>query len=241
MSENAAGEHRTVSRVTNILEAIARSRDGAKLADLVTVLDAPKSSVHALVKGLVATGYVEEAANGYRLGPAVDFLLKPARPGLAGAGREALERLQQACDETAMLCMLVGESVVYVDLVESVQAIRYAAPLNVRRPIYPTSAGKCFLAYFPPRKRETYLKAHIARGQLPSVEDELEAVRQRGYAVNHGETVPDVFAAASPVLVNGSVAACLAVAGPRLRMEGKLESVAKRLVDEARRVAQAPS
>jgi DNA-binding IclR family transcriptional regulator len=223
------------------MEAVARSKDGAKLSALVTALDAPKSSVHGLVKGLVATGYVEEHDGVYRLGPAIDFLLKPARPGFLDAAHEALERLQEACDETAMLCTLVGDSVVYVDLVESVQAIRYCAPLNTRRPVYPTSAGKCFLAHFPMRKRDAYIKSYVAPLSVDAVQHELSLVRERGYALNRGETVPDVFAAASPILIGGQPAACLAVAGPRMRMEDKLERVASQLVVEAQKVAQVPN
>jgi DNA-binding IclR family transcriptional regulator len=239
VNEIAAGEHRTVSRVALILETIAQSDDGVRLADLMTVLDAPKSSVHALVKGLVATGYVEEGVGGYRLGPAVDLLLRPGRPSVRGAAREALGRLQRACDETSMLCMLVGDSVVYVDLVESTQLIRYAAPLNTRRPIYPTSSGKCFLAYFSDKRRDSYLAANVSHARVSAIHKELAAVRNQGYALNRGETVPDVFAIASPVLVSGSVAACLAVAGPRQRMESKLDQVASHLVEEASGVALA--
>jgi DNA-binding IclR family transcriptional regulator len=223
------------------MEAVARSRDGAKLSELVAALDAPKSSVHGLVKGLVATGYVEEQDGVYRLGPAIDFLLKPARPTFVDAAHEALKRLQEACDETAMLCTLVGDSVVYVDLVESVQVIRYSAPLNTRRPIYPTSAGKCFLAHFPMRKRDAYIKSHVAPAHVDAVQHELKLVRERGYALNRGETVPDVLGAASPILIDGRPAACLAVAGPRTRMEDKLERVASQLLVEAQKVAKIPN
>jgi DNA-binding IclR family transcriptional regulator len=236
VSESAAREHRTVSRVTSILEVVARSNGGCKLAALTAGLDAPKSSVHGLAKGLVATGYLEETDAGYRLGPAIDFLLRPGEPSLLESAREALVRLQEACDESAMLCTLVAESVVYADLVESVQPIRYVAPLRTRRPLFPTSAGKCFLAYFPDWKRDAYLKNHIPAAQADAVRAELVEVKERGYALNRGETVPDVFAVASPVILKTRPAACLAVAGPRMRMEDKLSDVAAQLLVEVDKV-----
>ena len=51
-------EHRTVSRVMAVLEAVVASEpNGLRLADLADMLDAPKSTLHGLAKGLAATGY----------------------------------------------------------------------------------------------------------------------------------------------------------------------------------------
>jgi DNA-binding IclR family transcriptional regulator len=237
MSEALAREHRTVSRVTTILEAAGQSKDGVRLAGLAALLDAPKSSVHGLVKGLVATGYLEERAGVYRLGPALDVLVRPAHAEIVPSARRALESLQVAFDETAMLCRLVGDAVVYVEMVESSQMIRYAAPLNRRRPLYPTSSGKCFLAHFSPRRRQAYLAEHVEEARRGRVEEELDRIREQGYAVNRGETVPDVSAAASPILVGDRVVGCLAVAGPSARLDGKLAEVAAGVRREADRVS----
>ena len=74
----AAKAHRTVSRVTTILELAAANRSGVRLTELATALDAPRSSVHGLVKGLVATGYLREEGGTYRIGPAINSLLAAA-------------------------------------------------------------------------------------------------------------------------------------------------------------------
>ncbi|SHM64338.1 IclR family transcriptional regulator [Cryptosporangium aurantiacum] len=238
MSDALAREHRTVSRVTTILEAAGQSRDGVRLAGLASLLGAPKSSVHGLVKGLVATGYLEEQAGVYRLGPALDVLVRPARAEFTLSARRALENLQRSLDETAILCRLVGDAVVYVEMVESGQLIKYSAPLHRRRPLYPTSSGKCFLAHFSPRRRDAYLAEHVEAARRPLIVEELDRVREQGYAVNRGETVPDVSAAASPILVQGRVVACLAVAGPSARITDELDRVAAEIRVEAARVAQ---
>lgn len=241
MSDNIVREHRTVSRVTTILEAAAETPGGVRLATLARLLDAPKSSVHGLVKGLVATGYLEERDGGYLLGPAIGMLIGPARPDILVSARRSLEEIQRFCDETTMLCTLVGESVVYVDMVESSQMIRYSAPLRRRRPLYPTSAGKCFLAHFPPRKLQAYLLEHVEVSSRARVADELATVQRDGVAFNRGETVPDVFAVASPIVVAGRVVGCLAVAGPHVRMDGKLAGIATRLRAETAKLAQGRS
>lgn len=218
-------EHRTVSRVTTILETVASDPHGVSLGLLAGALDAPKSSVHALVGGLVAKGYLREQDGGYVLGPAVTALLVPPRLPLAELARPVLEDLRERFDETVMLATLVGRSVVYVDAVESTQLIRYSPPLRRRRPIYPTSSGKALLAQLPPARREELLSEALgSRRQVTAALREIEAVAGSGLAFNRGETVPDISAVASPVETGGRSGASIAIAGPSSRMAERLEA-----------------
>ena len=59
--------------------------------------------------GAPELGDLEEQAGVYKLGPALDVLVRPARPDIALTARRSLEDLQRSCDETAMLCRLVGD------------------------------------------------------------------------------------------------------------------------------------
>jgi DNA-binding IclR family transcriptional regulator len=237
-AEGPAREHRTVTRVTTILEAVAANPDGLTLAALAVELDAPKSSVHGLVKGLVATGYLRERAGTYTLGGALAALLTPTSPTLETLAHPVMERLSAEFDETVMLGTLVGDSVVYIDAVESGQLIRYSAPMHVRRPLYPTSTGKCFLAHLSARRRDAYLESHIPAHRRNAVQDELVQIRSEGYAINRGETLPDISAAGSPILVADRVLACLAVAGPTTRMADHLDQVGIVVRDAGRELSE---
>jgi len=237
MAESVAKSHRTVSRVTAILE-LAAERPGVRLATLAAALDAPKSSVFGLVKGLVSTGYLIEEGGGYHLGPALGNLLTAERPNLADAARPSLEELRDTFGETAMLGTAVGESVVYVAAVESRQPIRYSAPLRVRRPLYPPSAGKVLLASWPDRRRDAYLRSIIDDpAAFEHARQELGRVRADGVATNRGETLPDVSAAARPIVVHGRVVAAMAVAGPTTRISERLADIAEALVEATRTAA----
>jgi hypothetical protein len=55
-----ARPHRTVDRVTGILETVSLSPRGVTLAELANALDAAKSSVQELTNGLLARGYLVE-------------------------------------------------------------------------------------------------------------------------------------------------------------------------------------
>lgn len=233
-----AREHRTVSRVTTILEAVA-ARAPLRMHEIATALAAPKSSVFGLVKGLVATGYLVEDEDGFRLGPALGNLLTRSGPDLAAAARPVLDELRDRFGETAMLGVVVGTSLIYVAAAESTLPIRYSAPLRVRRPLYPPSAGKVLLAQWSPRRRDGYLQS-LALGTegFERARAELDTVRRDGVAFNRGETLPDVSAVARPVLVGGAAVAAVAVAGPTGRITPQLEAIADVLADATAMLAR---
>ncbi|MDJ1136974.1 IclR family transcriptional regulator [Streptomyces iconiensis] len=229
MSEPVAKEHRTVSRVTGILESVAR-QGGARMHELAEALDAPKSSVFGLVKGLVSTGYLTEERGVYRLGPALGSLLSPSAPDVIEAATPSLEALRDEFGETAMLGTAVGDSLIYIAAAESQQLIRYSAPLRTRRPLYPPSAGKVILACRSARRRDSYLDAVLPSAvERKAARDELARVWADGVAFNRGETLPDVSAAARPILVRGEVRGVIAVAGPTSRILDRLPAVARAL------------
>lgn len=225
MTQREAKEHRTVSRVTTILERVAVQREGLRLGELVELLSAPKSSVFGLVKGLVATGYLREENGRYVIGPAVSALLAPARPSIIDFVQPVMDSLQQHFNETVSLCARVGTSIVYVDSTPSSHVIRYATPFRERRPLYPTSAGKCFLAYGSKSLRQSYLESRFAGEQLERIKDELVQVEKTGLALNRGETLQDVSAVAAPIFLNGQLTHCLAVAGPSSRIGDQLDAI----------------
>jgi DNA-binding IclR family transcriptional regulator len=232
-----AKEHRTVSRVTTILEAAAASANGINLAKLAALLGAPKSSVHGLVKGLVANGYLQESNGMYTIGPAVAILSSFDQPSVLVSARRSLHNIQSSCNESATLCTLVGTDVVYVERVESTQMIRYSAPLRVRRPIYPTSAGKCFLANMTVARRAKLISSIVAPEDVSAAMAGLEEVARNGFATNRGETVADVYAVASPIVISGRAVACLQVAGPGGRMAAQMDSLADLVRSEAQRLS----
>lgn len=235
LAESGAKAHRTVSRITTILELAASHRAGVRLSELAAALDAPRSSLHGLVKGLVATGYLREDGGAYTIGPAINTLLAAAPPTVAEAARAAMEELHGQFNETVMLASLVGSSVVYTDTIESTQPIRYSAPLSTRRPLHPTSSGKCFLAFGSARFRENHL-ADLPRQD--EIRRELEEIAQHGVAINRGETLPDISGVGAPIFDGGRVVAAIAVAGPTTRLSDIVTDIAEATRTAAREVTE---
>lgn len=231
----AIGEHRTVRRVVSILEAVVASEpDGLRLGDLSKAIGAPKSSAYGLARGLVTAGYLREEDNRYFSGAAIAGLLG-GRMQHQSVYSSALSDLRDRWNETVMLGMLVGEDVVYLDTAESMQVIRYSAPLNVRRPLWPTSIGKALLSYFQPARRDSYLKRHLKSSEeIQRATEELLEAREARVAVNRSETLSNVTGVGSPIVMrDGTVSHAIAVAGPAERMLPHLDGIIESVRDVA--------
>ncbi|WP_025348962.1 IclR family transcriptional regulator [Nocardia nova] len=233
---SAPQEHRTVSRVVTILELVARNPEGMTLAELATALEAPRSSVHYIAKGLVATGYLTDVGV-YTLGPAVETLLGARSSSVEHTARPDLESLQRQFDETVLLCMRIGEQIVYADAIESTRPIRFSARVGERRPLYPSSAGRCFLAYSDPAFRDDYVARHVddPRTRL-RLRDEFARTARDGVGFADRHTTPDLGGVHAPVFRNGVPVAVVTVAGPVARIDARLDSITEAVVDHARHI-----
>ena len=101
-----ARPHRTVDRVTGILETVSLSPRGVTLAELAVALDAAKSSIQELTNGLLARGYLTEEDRRFHLGPGPFILACPrqqARRAVIGppVRRRAEQRSSDATSSSA--------------------------------------------------------------------------------------------------------------------------------------------
>lgn len=232
-------EHRTVSRVMAVLEVVMASEPaGLRLADLAEIIGAPKSSIHGLARGLVAAGHLREHQGRYYRGPAVAMLGIGPDP-VPIAFHQALQDLSRTWSETAILATLAGESVINIDIVEPNQTIRALPPLHERRPIWPGSYGKIFLAFMDGRRRDSYLqRKHGSPGEQAHIRTELDQVRATGIAYSRGELSPELFGVAGAIkTANGEVTLAIGLAGPGTRMTAHLDKIAEGVLITAQRLS----
>ena len=214
-------EHRTVSRVVGILEVVARARRPVALSALATELDAPKSSLHGLVAGLLHRGYLSESDGGYKLGSGAHALLAPAGSSLPLLLGESCAEIAVRTGETVTLATRVGDrSVVYVHSEPSAFEVCYRPRLRERRPILPTSAGKLFLTHDEDRERALAFAGETDRLRFL---EEIDSIRESGLAFNRGETVADLGAVAVGVYEDDRLTAGITIAGPLARVAERLE------------------
>jgi DNA-binding IclR family transcriptional regulator len=229
-----------VERLLAIYEVFHRLQRPMSLTELAREAGIPKSSCHAIVKTLAARGHLYQLLRPRALYPTrklYDLTREiHARDPLAERVVPLLERLRDASQETVILGKQEGEAVIYLQVLESPNPIRYSARPGEFKPLHASAIGKALLGSL----KEAALAASLAGLPLPRVtprtltdpqqlaEDVTEG-RRRGYFVTRGENVPDVWAVSCTLVLDGQTLA-VAIAGPRHRMEGRVAECAQLLL-----------
>jgi DNA-binding IclR family transcriptional regulator len=161
-SKRMPQNHRTIDRVTRILEEVVYN-PGMTFAEVVRALGAAKSSVHGFIQGLLAKGWIYEEQHRFYLGPAVYGLTLASGHIRAGLVTHAdLVSLHEKTGVAVFLGVQAGDNLIYIAEAGSDHITGFEARSNIRRSVLATAGGKALLAARPDAEREMYLRRHSA-------------------------------------------------------------------------------
>ena len=212
-----ARPHRTVDRVTGILETVSLSPRGVTLAELATALGAAKTSIQELTNGLLARGYLIEEEHRFHLGPG-PFILASRANKLAALSldHEIVAELGKALGCPVLVGVRVGDAMIFTDYTgQESPSLTFAARTHARRPLYTSAAGKILLANVPDDEmhRLLDLAGPDQAGDVRQFLTELPEIRSRRLAFNRGVTIADAFVVATPLLArDGRLIAAISAA-----------------------------
>lgn len=243
----------SVTRVIQILEALCASERPPSLADLSRVLDTPKSSLAALLRGLAEEDFVVVADGVYRLGPGAYGLgsaLLEARRRLQSSDlvREGMRRLAERSNETVLFAVRdeAGETITYVEVIESRKAVRFAVSVGDRRPLYSTAGGRALLAAGTEEELAAYLRRIKTERFTERTETDkrrlAEAVaeaRASGVAQTVDQAADGVTGTASAIHdATGAVIGALIAAAPSSRLQDRRAELARLVLEEATAISR---
>ncbi|WP_459807797.1 IclR family transcriptional regulator [Halopiger thermotolerans] len=244
MTREPVTKSKTTRTSLAIIEAL-RELDGATLEELSEYLELSTSTVHRHLVTLQEESYVVREGSIYRIG--LQFLTLGgyaqrcwrAYPKI----KEKVDRLAAETGERAQFIVEEqGERVyLYTEVGES--AVQTGAHIGKRGNIHASAAGKAILAHLPEeRVREIVDKHGLPRTGRNTITteaalfEELQAIRDRGYALNEQETTEGVHAVGAVVTDDdGTVVGALSVSGPahRLKREVLGDELAERVLGAA--------
>jgi IclR family acetate operon transcriptional repressor len=205
-------------------------RQALRVAEAADLLGVARSTAHRLLSALRRRGFVmQDRPNGaYRPGPALHAvgLSAISRIDIRRIARPILEELQEETTETASLAVLEGTNIRFVDAVESTRAVRVGNRTGLVRLAHTSAVGKAILAALPINElRRRYPQEELATltpaavASREALFEELEGIRQQGYALNWEESVESTSAIAVALRdPTGTPVAAVAVAAPSSRM-----------------------
>lgn len=243
----------SVTRVIRILEALSAAPGPQSLADLSRAVDAPKSSLAALLRGLADEDFIMGVDGAWRLGPGAYGLgsaLIAARRRIQSSDfvRDGMRRLAERSGETVLFAVADddGETMTYVDVVESRNAVRFAVSVGDRRPLYSTAGGRMLLATGSEDALARYLdgltparftdRTETGKRALSKA---VAAARTDGVAQTVDQAADGVTGTAAPIRdAAGTVLGVLVIAAPSSRSHSRRDFLAVVARDEAAAISR---
>ena len=140
---------KTAVRTVNLFEAFARRKGPMTLTQIADALSAPISSCHGLVRTLSAKGYLYTSEQTRAIYPTKRLLeianTIAAHDPVLESVVPVLEKLRDDTQETILLGRQQGEAIIYLDVIEGPQTVRYSAGVGEMKPMHSSAIGKAFL------------------------------------------------------------------------------------------------
>ena len=239
----------SVKKAFAILSAISSSKEGLGVSELARGLDMAKSTVHGMTSALEEVGAVmrDPRTKRYKLGFTLLEIGRSAysQIDLETSARPIMEDLMKKTQTSVFLGILNWDHVTVLDIVESRQDLKITAPVGTTMPLFAGAVGKVFLASMDAEQARKIVKSKgLPRFTENSIVDpelyyqELEQVRQKGYAIDDEEYILGVRAVASPIKGLGQLKSSIWVVGFKASLD---EKKMQTLIKETQKAAQAIS
>jgi DNA-binding IclR family transcriptional regulator len=233
----------SAARVADVLLLFLDSGRSLGVTTIARQLGLSKAVVHRIVVSLVSRGLLEleTETRRYRLGPAAAAVGARALRELdpRAIALPVLRRLRDATEETTTLSLVVKQTRVYVEQVESPQEIRMLVEVGRRFPLHAGSSSKAILAFLPPDEQEQILTGELPRltprtiTDRGALRDELAKIRADRVATSSGERQAGAGSVAAPLLgLDGYAIGAISVCGPAERFGDEQTGPFRRLVRE---------
>jgi IclR family transcriptional regulator, KDG regulon repressor len=201
----------SIFKTFRLIEIFTEPNFEYSLTEITKKLKISMGSAQRITNSLITIGYLakDKKTKKFRLTPKwlpIGFGI------LAGLEirRIALPHLKHLYKETGETISLVvrdGDEVIYVERLITQNLIGFNIRAGLRRPMYPNSMGKAILAFLPDDERNEILNRAVFNngGQKQSLNkkeiiQELNKIKQQGYAVNRVQYSGGALAISVPIL-----------------------------------------
>lgn len=236
-------------RILTILDIFDMDNRALTAAEIARRVGDPVSSVYRSIQTLKERGYIAADEKGlHRLQPKLLRLASVVRADtdVLQAARAPMERLTQQTHQTSLLAVVSESHALCLESTTPGRAFDVTTPPGKLFPLHAGASARVLLAHLsrkcrtqfyaqnPPEKYTSSTTTDM--GQL---EDELAAIRKRGYDFTSGQYEHGIFACSVPVTDSeGSVVASLSVVGVIETLDGGEESLLQPLKRAATEISE---
>jgi len=213
------------ARLFEALDAIAAEPAGLSVSELARELELSRATASRMLASLVEAGLVARTESQRHV---LDFRLwvwglqaSSRARRLAELARPVALHVSRSADVLVATSVLYGKNVVFLEVCIPSHGTMLVLPAENPMPAYACAPGKAILAFASPEKRrialqgplQPYTEATLTRPD--QLETEFAEIRDRGYALNRQEYLPDTVGIAVPIFeASGDVVAAVSSSGP---------------------------
>ncbi len=215
---------KSLAKIMRILDSFSTIDRKLSVAEVCRITGFPRSTTHRLLASLREVGLLDQdrQRDRYRLGLKL-FELGNTVLANMDLHREAgpyVKRLGQLTGEAVHLAIFDGRRAIVVHRNDPSESSSPLA-LTESAPVHCTGVGKAILAFQSQDTVDAIVKAGLQKFTEATITDgerlaqELDLVRERGYALDEGEHQPGLRCCAAPIRDHeGRVFAAISVSGP---------------------------
>jgi len=221
---------KSLLKAIDIIDAVAKA-GSVGIRELSAMTGFPPSTTHRIVAVLVAKHYFRQDPVTKRYSLSFRLLELGSQVqqqfNLISIARPHLEALMAEAKESVNLAVQDGDSVVYLDCVQSNHSmLQLFTKPGARVPLYATAVGKMLLSQMRTSELDQYLeRSHptlntpYTRIERKKIIEDLEQIRVQGYAVDDEEMEEGVRCVAALIYDHlGRSAAAISISGASMRV-----------------------
>ena len=225
--KNPTLQIKILDKTFQIIELFSIERPCWNLVDVIEETGLPKTTAHRILSVLQAKKFFSQDTDSeqYRLGPLALQIGQRAMSfiDIRRIARPVLNNLSLETRETAALMMLspVRDSVICTLQINNNPGIRLMMEDSLRIPLHAGGSAKVILAFMHDEEIERALSGNLEKltnGTITErihIEDELERIRKRGYAMSLEEISEGAAGIAMPISDgNNEVIGSVGIFGP---------------------------
>lgn len=197
----------SLARGLSVIRAFDADHASLSLSDVARRAGIPRAAARRFLRTLETLGYVRTDSRAFSLTPHIlelgfSYLSGLSLPEIV---QPHLEQLSHRVDESVSAAVLDGTDIVYVARVATRRIMSVRITIGTRFPAHATSMGRVLLAGLPADDRAAAVAAsgdrHLTEKTLTgaALAAELDAVRERGWALVDGELETGLRSIAAPV------------------------------------------
>ena len=216
----------SVENALDILELLTDESIDATLPLLAEKLGISRNKAFRLLATLENRGLVqrEEHSGVYRIGLNTVGLAQRFinSASLIRHAHPVMEELARKHEEAVYLTVVLGEEVLFLDMVDCVQSVKTAPLVGKKFPFFTTAAGKVIKALESGDLLEKFFKKsrrRMAPAEMLRLENEFVEIRRKGVAVDCGGLGEGIIGVAVAIRdYAGKVIGAITVLGPAFRL-----------------------